>query len=148
MIEFHLLGASGAREVIVRSFADYLRARVIVHPRLPEAGMVEVLSQAKVLLLPSLYEGFGMATTEAMACGCAVVVTPTGFGSSIRDGVDGFVCDFRDADTMRARCLTLLNDEELRQRMASAGRERVKEMTWQRQVHALESIYKHWVQVF
>ena len=130
----------------MKSFADPLRTRVIVHPRLPEVGMVEVLSQAKVLLFPSLYEGFGMATTEAMACGCAVVVTPTGFGASIRDGVDGFVCDFRDAETMRARCLALLDDEQLRQRIASAGRERVKEMTWQRQVHALESIYKHWLQ--
>jgi glycosyltransferase involved in cell wall biosynthesis len=142
---FHVLGAGGARGAILAAFTESVRNRVFVHPRLPESGMADMLSQAKVLLFPSLYEGFGMATTEAMACGCTVVVTPTGFGSCIQDGVDGYVCGYRDAEAMTARCQALLSDDALRQRMATTGRARVEGMTWKHQTAALDAIYRGWL---
>ena len=110
-LEFHVLGASGSMQDIYSSFPEYLHSRIIVYPLLSQQAIVEVLTQAKVFLFPSLYEGFGMATTEAMACGCAAVVTPTGFGEAIRDGVDGFVCNFQDVAMMTARCSLLLADD-------------------------------------
>jgi glycosyltransferase involved in cell wall biosynthesis len=145
-LEFHVLGASEQKQSILCSFAETLRSRIVVYPRLPQDDIVEVLSQAKVLLFPSLYEGFGMATTEAMACGCAVVVTPTGFGESIRDGVDGFVCTFKDVATMSDRCAALFFDDDLQQRIAKAGRERVCTIRWPEQVQKLEKQYLYWLQ--
>ena len=87
-----------------------------------------------------------MATTEAMACGCAVVVTPTGFGETIRDGVDGFLCNFQDVDMITARCSLLFADDELRQRLITAARERIMNLSWPSQVQKLELQYKQWVQ--
>jgi glycosyltransferase involved in cell wall biosynthesis len=146
-LEFHVIGASDAKQTILSAFDEPLRSRIVVYPRLPQEDIVEVLSQAKVFLFPSLYEGFGMATTEAMACGCAVVVTPTGFGEAIRDGVDGFVCNFQDVAMMTARCSALLLDDDLRQRIAKAGRERVCRLRWSAQVQKLESQYQNWIKV-
>lgn len=145
-LEFHVIGASDAKQTILSAFDEPLRSRIVVYPRLPQADIVEVLSQAKVFLFPSLYEGFGMATTEAMACGCAVVVTPTGFGEAIRDGVDGFVCNFQDAAMMTARCSALFLDDDLCQRIAKAGRERVYCLRWSAQVQKLETQYQDWIQ--
>jgi glycosyltransferase involved in cell wall biosynthesis len=147
-LEFHIIGASGANQSILSAFDESFRSRIIVHPRLSQSDMVEVLTQAKVFLFPSFYEGFGMATTEAMACGCAVVVTPTGFAEAIRDGVDGFVCNFQDSSMMTARCLDLFLNEALRSRVSKAGRERVSELCWPVQVQKLEAKYKSWLQSF
>jgi glycosyltransferase involved in cell wall biosynthesis len=146
-LQFHVLGASGEKENIFAAFDETFKSRIVVHPRLTDAGMVEILSQAKVLLFPSLYEGFGMATTEAMACGCAVVVTPTGFGECVGDGVDGFVCNFRDTDAMTARCIQLFADERIRTRLITAARARVHNLSWHEQVKRLEAIYRQFIHV-
>lgn len=145
-LEFHILGASGSKHEILNAFAEHQRSRIKVYPRLSQGDIVEILSQAKVFLFPSLYEGFGMATTEALACGCAVVVTPTGFGTSIQDGLDGFVCNFQDVALMTRRCLDLFLDEGLRNRISFAGRERVSCLNWPVQLQKLEAIYQYWLQ--
>lgn len=143
--EFHVLGAGGAREKILNHLPHALHSRTVIHPVLTQAEMVDVLTQSKVFLFPSLYEGFGMAVTEAMACGCAVVVTPTGFGASIRNAEDGIVCGFRDTAAMTAAVTRLLRDESERVRLAARGRERVSSLAWSEQVRKLESVYRGWL---
>jgi glycosyltransferase involved in cell wall biosynthesis len=144
-LEFHMLGAGGARDEVLRALPTSVHSRVTIHPRLSEEKLVEVLSEAKVFLFPSLYEGYGMATTEAMACGCAVVVTPTGFGASVNRGVDGVVCDFGDVAMMSTEINRLLEAERLREAMTSAARKRVEAQTWERQVKCLEGVYQGWL---
>lgn len=147
-LEFHVLGAASAARTIRDSFDPLLSQRIVVHPRLSTEGLVKILSHSKVLLFPSLYEGFGMAIAEAMACGCAVVVTPTGFGLDIRSGIDGYVCDFNDTNTMQKCCQVLLNDDSLRTQITLAARKRVAELCWSRQAAQLEAIYLHWINTY
>lgn len=45
----------------------------------PKHKIVELYSQADVFIFPSLEEGWGLTPLEAMACGCVVVGTRTGF---------------------------------------------------------------------
>ncbi len=144
-LELHMLGCSSLKETVLSSFDQSLRDRIYVYPRLSASHMVEVVSQAKVLLLPSLYEGFGMATTEAMACGCVVIVTPTGFGAEIQDGLNGFICNFRDETSMVNKCQKVLDDEVLRRQIAFEARKLIVDLNWPNQVLRLESIYKSWL---
>ena len=146
-VEFHVLGAGGARQQLLNHLPDAVHPRTVIHPVLSQAEMVEILSQSKVFLFPSLYEGFGMAITEAMACGCAVVVTPTGFGASIKNAEDGVVCDFRDVAAMTAAVKRLLHDDAGRLRLAARGRERVSCLGWPEQVRKLETVYRQWLTV-
>ena len=51
-------------------------------------------------------EGMPLPPLEAMACGCAVVVTDNGgINEYIKDGVNGLICPIRDSD-----CLALKLD--------------------------------------
>ena len=43
--------------------------------RVTQDELVELYRTAEALVFPSLYEGFGLPPLEAMACGCAVVVS-------------------------------------------------------------------------
>lgn len=144
-LEFHVIGSHSSKSVILDSFDISLHCRIHVYSYLSVENIVDILSKAKVLLFPSLYEGFGMVIAEAMACGCVVVATPTGFGAEIRDGVDGFICNFRDVKNMICKCQNILDNELLRMQLASAARKRVNGFSWTNQVSKLEGFYKSWL---
>ena len=145
-LEYHAIGASDAKSALLASFDPIYHQRIFVHSHRP--CLADLLTQARLLLFPSLYESFGLATPEALACGCNVVVTATGFASSIRDGVDGFVCSFDDHESMIQKCELILNDEFLSGQLRISGRQRIAQMTWSNQVAKLGSLYIRWLDSF
>ncbi|HEX7088087.1 MAG TPA: N-acetyl-alpha-D-glucosaminyl L-malate synthase BshA [Vicinamibacterales bacterium] len=85
--------------------------------------VVDVLSGAAVFLLPSATESFGLAALEAMACEVPVVASRVGgLPEVIDDGEAGFLHAPEDIEGMAHSVGRLLDDEELRQRMGTAGR--------------------------
>jgi glycosyltransferase involved in cell wall biosynthesis len=59
-------------------------------------------------LLPSRFEGFGLAIAEAMSCGCVPIRTPAGGArDQIVDGLNGFVVPFNDPLALAERILCL-----------------------------------------
>ena len=87
-----------------------------------------LIPQARVLLLPSEYEAFGLAALEGMACGVPPVATRTGgTGEVITPGVDGYLEEVGDVEAQAGRVVALLSDEKLRGRMAIAARRTAEE---------------------
>ena len=129
-----------------RDFPPELHARVVVHPRRTIPELVASLVRAQVFFFPSEYEGFGLALAEAMACGCAAVTTPTGFGAELRDGEEAILCPFGAAGDMRAAVERLLDDASLRGRIAGAGWRRAQGLRWETSVRTLESTYLRWLE--
>lgn len=85
--------------------------------------MAGILPQADVLLLPSLHESFGLVALEAMACGVVPISTDQGGGSDfIQHGINGFLCDPNDIDTMASLALRLATESGLRDHMAEEAR--------------------------
>jgi glycosyltransferase involved in cell wall biosynthesis len=68
-------------------------------------------------------EPFGMTLVEAMRCGVPVVSTnaPHGPGEILRHGEDGLLTPVGDPDAMGDALLRLINDDELRRRMAATA---------------------------
>jgi D-inositol-3-phosphate glycosyltransferase len=99
-------------------------------------------SSADVVVMPSLYESFGMVALEAMACGTPVVASDVGgLSFVVRNGETGFLVPDRDPVAL-AECLSsLLRDPELRARLGRRGMEVAREYAWPRIADQIESLY-------
>jgi glycosyltransferase involved in cell wall biosynthesis len=79
-----------------------------------------------VFALCSRTESFGLVLSEAMACGRAVVATPTaGARCQIEDGVSGCVLPAFSAESLADTLRLLCADAPLRERMGGCARRRV-----------------------
>ncbi len=145
-LRLDLLGVGEPAQTVLAAFPAELHGRIHVEPRLPVPEIIERLSRAKVFFLPTEYEGFGLALAEAMACGCAAVTTPTGFGAELRDGDEAVLCPFGAAEAMQAAVGRLLDDEAWRARIAQAGWRRVQGLRWETSVGKLEATYLRWLE--
>ncbi len=86
----------------------------------------KLLTAADVLVCSSWFESFGLAVTEAMACGIPVVSTNRGGpAETVLNGETGFLTPPGRDDLIADRTLQLLADEHLRRQMGEAGRLRI-----------------------
>lgn len=84
-----------------------------------------VLACTDVFLLPSATESFGLAALEAMAHGVPVIASRVGgIPEVVRHGVDGFLAEKGDVDTMAEDSLTLLRDRTLRKNFGESAKMR------------------------
>lgn len=81
-------------------------------------------SMASAFAFPSLTEGFGRVTLEAMACGIPVITTENARGI-VEDGKTGFVVPIRDANAFADKIRYLYDHPEERRRMGEEARRAV-----------------------
>jgi glycosyltransferase involved in cell wall biosynthesis len=86
--------------------------------------MMEELSRAAMLLLPSKQETAPLVISEGLSAGKPVVAsTAGGIADLVHDGETGYVADWQDNDRFVECIDRLLCDDELRERMGRAARE-------------------------
>jgi glycosyltransferase involved in cell wall biosynthesis len=99
---------------------------VLFYEAISHDKMVSFYQQATLFVLPSLQEGLGIVTLEAMACGILVVSTRCGGPEDvIEDGINGLLVENNNASKFAEAILKLLRDEGLRKRMGKKAREAV-----------------------
>jgi glycosyltransferase involved in cell wall biosynthesis len=87
---------------------------------------------ADVFVLPSVEDGYGVVTTEALAAGLPVIVSANcGSADAVREGVNGYVVPARDAKALHDRLEALLGDADLRLRMGAAAISSVQRWSWE-----------------
>lgn len=145
-VQFDIFGTAAEPSAILHQFSAAVRPRITVHPKLPTAELARRLSEARVFLFPSQYEGFGIAVAEAMACACAVVTTPTGFAAGLQSGTEVLLCSFGNVDSMERAVSNLLKEDDLHLHVARGGWERVRSLTWERNTKILNTLYSGWVE--
>jgi L-malate glycosyltransferase len=85
--------------------------------------IVDYLSVADVLLLPSEQESFGLAALEAMACEVPVIASRVGgIPEVVTDGETGCLSEVGDVEKMSADAALILKDEKLRGEMGRRAR--------------------------
>ena len=110
--------------------------------RLTQEELVKHYSAAKIAVVPSLYEGFGLPAAEAMACGAPVIATTGGALPEVV-GNAGILVPPRKADALAVAIKQLLNDEETQRRISEAGRKRVEEkFNWEQAAIRTLEVYQ------
>ena len=97
-------------------------------PHLDDAGLIKAYSAAALVVVPSLYEGFGLPALEAMACGAPVIVSDRASLPEVV-GEAGLVSP-PDAKSLAQAMGRVLHDEALRGKMRLAGPERAARFSW------------------
>jgi len=106
-----------------------------------ESDMPVLYAAVDVLVLPSLYEGFGLPPLEAMACGTPVAVSGT---SSLPEIVAdaGVYFNPRDDKDIADKLLQLLRSEDRRTELSKRGLERARAFGWEKTIAALVRTYE------
>lgn len=102
----------------------------------------EYYRAATLFVFPSLYEGFGIPTLEAMSCGCPVILANSSCLKEI-GGNAALYFEPNDAQSLLMQIQSLIENETLRKELISKGYEREKEFTWKKTASGyLETIRK------
>jgi glycosyltransferase involved in cell wall biosynthesis len=110
--------------------------------RLTQEELAQYYSAARIAVVPSLYEGFGLPAAEAMACGTPVIATTGGALPEVV-GDAGILVPPGSADDLAAAIKQLLNDKQAQERMSEAGRKRVKEkFDWEQAARKTLEVYR------
>ena len=123
-----LVGTDGLGADDIHRAAAAKPGQVRLLGRLSDDEVGVLVRQARALVHPSYYEGFGLTVLEAMAAGTPVIVSPGGaLPEVVGDG--GFIADgFEVADWSAA--LDVLHDEALLEQLRKAGPVRAADWSW------------------
>lgn len=112
----------------------------------PDDDLNVLLSFAKLMIYPSLYEGFGLPILEAMACGCPVACSNT---SSMPEVADRAACFFDpyDINSISNAIKEVISDDVRRKKMIKKGLQRAKRFPWTTTQQETFKIYKELLNV-
>ncbi len=108
-------------------------------PTLPHGDLLREMHRHDVLVLPSLFEGFGLVILEAMAQGLVVIATPhTAAPDIFDDGIDGFIVPIRSSEAIAEKLAICWHGDRARLReMKVAARKKAQLHRWEHYRSAL-----------
>lgn len=116
-------------EAVIRA-AESFGDRVRFTGEISDSELISLYAGATALVLPSLYEGFGLPLLEAMQLGCPVLASTAGSLPEI--GSDAALYfDPRNPLSLAARLLEIQDDGVL-ETLRTAGRERITHFSYAR----------------
>lgn len=103
---------------------------------------LEVLYQdASFFVSASLYEGFGFPPLEAMARGCATLVSDIDiFKETCQDAA--IYCNPYNTDDIASKMVQLIEHDQFKQTLKLKGKQRVKEFTWEKTARKTYEVYQ------
>ncbi len=98
-------------------------------------------TSARVLVYPSLYEGFGLPVLEAMACDCPVITSNV---SSLPEvaGDSALLINPNDVRDIYSSVKLLLTNDSLRNNLVSKGRMQCMSFSWQKTADQTLNVYR------
>jgi len=123
---------------LVKEFS--IQDKVIFTDYVDDGDKAALYQGAEIFLFPSLYEGFGMPVIEAMASGVPVI---TSNSSSLPEaaGKAAIITEPLDHKKISKTIESILNDNELREKMINEGKKQANKFDWDISAQKLKNIY-------
>lgn len=110
--------------------------------KLSNTDLARYYAQATVVVVPSLYEGFGFPVGEAMACGAPVVCTDGGALAEIAADA-ALVVPAGQSASLAQGVEILLKDPEYARALGVRGQQRIRQhFCWQRAAERMVTLYE------
>lgn len=137
-----LAGAPGWNNEALQTRIANSHAKTLKHLSfVPEADLPALYSGASLFIAPSLYEGFGLPTLEAMACGTPTLCTANTSMAEFSEGASSLFLP-GDSCNLAERIQYLLEHDDTRQALAEKGLARAGQLTWERCAKLTYGVYR------
>lgn len=110
-----------------------------------DQSVAELLAGARLLVFPSLYEGFGLPVLEAMASGTPVLLTRSSALPEVA-GPAGTYIDAQDESDCASAIQRLIDDQAYWQEQRDAGLLRAQAFSWGRCAQITADVYRQVVE--
>jgi glycosyltransferase involved in cell wall biosynthesis len=139
MIVGHAFASDQAMTHLIDSLG--IRDSVDIAGTLSDHELAVRYTFAKLLLIPSLQEGFGLPIVEAMACGCPVVTSSRAPMTELV-GHTQVLTDPESIESIADGITKVLEDGELAKRMSQDGIKRSRQFTWSATAEHTQQVYR------
>ena len=103
--------------------------RIRLYGHVSRTELMSLVAHSDGLIMPSLYEGFGLPPLEAMACGTPVVVSHAAAIPEVC-GTAALYFDPLDVSDIAVKLLRFATDESLRETLRTQGLRRSEAFSW------------------
>lgn len=116
----------------------------ILHLEPNDQELTYIYKKALVLLLPSIYEGFGIPLLEAASLGCPVVASDIPcFREIAEDSIEYF--EKKNVESLRESITKVCEDKKLRKALTTKALERSKLFSWEKTYTETRNLYNQLV---
>jgi glycosyltransferase involved in cell wall biosynthesis len=118
-----------------------LEKNVIKTGLVSEDALVILYGAARLYVLPSLYEGFGLPPLEAMACGTPVAVSRASCLPEICGEDNAVFFDPYEVESIAEGLYKLWSNDELHHTLSTRGLKWVKQFSWEQMAQETKTVY-------
>jgi glycosyltransferase involved in cell wall biosynthesis len=115
--------------------------RIAYIGRVPDDDLAALYSGATALVIPSLYEGFGLPALEALACGAPVIASNASAFPEVLGEAARFVNPL-DVNEIAEAMQTIAEDSSLANELRARGLQRAAQFSWDDSARKIETILK------
>ncbi len=127
----------------LKALADQVNAHITFTGFVSEDEKFKVYSEARVIVQPSVKEGWGLTAIEAQSCATPVVCADSpGLREAVLDNKTGYHYTYGDIDALKARVIDLLDDDTRWKQFSSAARKWAQNFSWDASADKFEAILK------
>ena len=110
-IELHIIGGIQGNETALKKYSK----EFCYHPPISQQELFSQYAEYDAMVLPTIFEGFGLVIVEAMAAGLPVITTPHTIGPDfITHKKNGYIVPIRDTQSIvnAIESIRALNDDD------------------------------------
>ncbi len=119
-----------------------LEKTVVFTGLVSDEDLRQLYQNARVLIFPSFYEGFGLPPLEAMSCGIPVVASNSSSIPEICGEKNAEFFDPKNIEEMTAKIQKVWKDESLRKQLTENGLKRILDFSWREMAEQTLNIYR------